>query len=328
MNANDIRRQSECAYNQWCTEWRKNSSHHKSFEMKSIEDFRNTGLGKSIVLVANGYSFEKNIETLKKYQNESDIMVCDKSLGHCVKHGIRPDFCLLCDAKVSYEKYMKEYEDELSDTILFSNVCANTKWTKKDKWKDIYFFVNEDILHSEKEFMELSGCKNKIPAGTNVSNAMVVFVTQSNNEGRKNFFGYDKILLLGFDYCWLPLENYYAFNKTGDGKHNYMRHVYAVTTNGEYAYTSTNLLFSAQWLQKYVNSFRLPVIQCSDTTILELPYHGNLENHVKYKYKEDDSAFVKAIIKTRKEMLEKVKKLEKDLDQIGFDHYKSFVSSI
>lgn len=181
MNDKMIRAQSEAAYKQWAPQWRKHTKENSIFEMKSIHELENHGVGRAVLCVANGYSFEENIETIKKYQHNVDIFACDKTMGHLLDNGITPKFVMMCDANVDYEKYMAPYKDKLQDIILIANICGNPEWTKNGNWKDKYFFINKDILGSEKEFSEMSGCTNFIPAGTNVSNAMVVMLTQSDN---------------------------------------------------------------------------------------------------------------------------------------------------
>ena len=328
LTEDDTRRQSESAYGQWAPQWRGNAKKNSKFEMKPLRDFQNIGLGKAVLCIANGYSFEKDVKKIKEMQGKVDILVCDKTLGHCLDNGIKPTYCLVCDANVDYEKYMKPWEDQLEGITLFSNVCGNPKWTHSGNWEDIYFFVNMDIIKSEKEFSELSGCANFIPAGTNVSNAMVVFLTQSDQTGRRNFFGYDKILLTGFDYSWKRGGKYYAFSENGNGKNNYMRHVYLPDADGDMVYTSSNLLFSAQWLDKYISTFKLPIVQCSKGTILPLGKNGKLEEQIDYSYKREDREIVKKMVLAKSAMKEQMAKLDKELDRIGKDHYFNFVASV
>lgn len=328
LTKDDIRKQSEQAYGQWCELWRSNSKENSKWCGKGFDDFKFQGLGRACVLVANGYSLEKEIETLRKLQDHVDIAVCDKTLGLCIDHGITPTFCILADARVDYEKYMHKWRDKLSNTYLFQNVCGNPKWAENGNWKDRYFFVNEDILQSEKEFSEISGCKNFIPAGTNVSNAMLVALTQSNNNGRNNYFGYDKYILLGFDYCWR--DNYYAFNKDGDGKINYMRHVYAIDDENELCYTSNNLLFSVKWLSDYIATFKLPVVQCSKGTLLQLPeaQMQDLESQMVYNYRPEDSKKVINLLEKVNEYKKQIEMWNKDLNQIAEAHHYACQASL
>lgn len=328
LDSNAIRAQSLNAYGQWKDIWRANAKAHSKFQMKPLTDFVNIGVGKAVLCVATGHSFELEIETIKKYQDKVDIFVCDKSLGACLDNGIRPTYVMVCDAKVSYEKYLKPWENQLEGITLFANACGNTQWTHNGNWKDIYFFVNMDILGSEKEFSELSGCKNFIPAGTNVSNAMVVFMTQSDNHGRKNFFGYDKILLVGFDYSWTENGNYYAFNKDGNGKHNYMRHMFIRNIDNDFCYTSNNLAFSAAWLEQYVKGFNLPVVQCSGKSVLNIKNKGNLAEQMQYAFKTEDSEKVRKLTLVRSEYMSAVAKIEHELKEIGRQHYFAFAGSV
>jgi hypothetical protein len=151
LTTEDITQQSLRAINQWGTLWRTHAKEHSKYEMRSLEELENVGIGKAVVCVANGYSLELEIETLKKYQGNVDILCCDKTLGHLLDNGITPTYCIVCDAKVSYEKYLEPWKDKLQNTILFQNVCGNPEWTNQGNWKDRYFFVNKDVLGSEKD---------------------------------------------------------------------------------------------------------------------------------------------------------------------------------
>lgn len=331
LTRQDIIRQSTSALNQWGNQWGEQALHHKThhekFVLQDLKDFENSGIGSACLLVANGYSYEKNIETIKKHQDNVDIFACDKTLGTLIDNGITPDYCIVCDANVSYEKYLEPWKDKLQNTVVFQNICANPKWVDNGNWKNKYFFVNQDVLKSEKKWMEISGCKNSIPAGTNVSNAMIVFVTQSNNDGRRNFFGYDKILLIGFDYSWTAQGKYYAFNKEANGKNNYMRHVYGKNMNGDLCFTSNNLSFSSQWGQTYINTFKLPVIQCSRDTIFRGKSIGVLEEQMSYNYKKEDSTKVREIVSKRQKLMETLKSIDLELRSIGTDHFMKMMQT-
>lgn len=320
--------QSKNALAQWKEQWDEHAIIHSDYKMKSLGDFQNIGVGKALVLVATGYSLEQNIETLKKHRKNVDIICCDKSLGMLIDQGIYPDVCVVCDANVNYEKYLEPWRDRLAHTKLLMNVCGNPTWTKEGNWKDKYFFVNEDAIQSEIHYKKLSKCPNQIPAGTNVSNCMVILACQSRNEGRQNLMGYDKILLLGFDYCWHPEGNYYAFNKDGEGKRYYMKHVNMMDKNSAHVYTSNNLLFSAQWAEAYINNFRLPIVNCSDHSILGSCPQGKLEKHIGYRYKVEDGPIVRSDIKRLFALKKETSKLEGKLNRIGNDHWRNYQLSL
>ena len=326
MQESDILAQSKAAYSQWAEQWREHAKAHAIYEKKPLSDFENTGVGKACLLVANGYSFEENIETIKKYQHNVDIIACDKTLGSLLDHGITPKFCIVCDANVNYETYLKPWVDKVGEVILLTNACANPVWTEKGQWKDRYFFINKDILESEKEFAKLSGCNNFIPAGTNVSNAMLVMITQCSNEAKRNFFGYDKILCIGFDYSWRFDGKYYAFSDDGGGKANYRKHIHCTMVDGSFGYTSGNLAFSAKWFEKYVVAFQLPVIIGSNKTILSLK-SGSLVEHMQYKYKTEDCSIVKDTVAKLREITKIKNELENKLTAIGKDHWMSFLTT-
>lgn len=321
MNHEQIIRHSQTAYKQWCEIWRANAHAHKEFQMRSFDELRNTGIGKAVLLVANGYSFEENLETIKKYKDNVDIFACDKTLGHLLDNGIIPKYCIVCDANVSYENYLEKYKDRLKNTILFQNVCGNPKWTKNGNWKKVYFYVNKDVMNYEKEFIEITGCPNIVTAGTNVSNMMVVLLVQADNETRQSAFSYDKILLIGFDYSWREDGKYYAFDKEGGGKFHYMRHIYGLSRSGKILYSSNNLSSSASWLNKYIQAFGPNVIQCSPDAFSMFNSSGILETQMQYKYKPDDSGRVRNLLNEQLGLEEKLAAVNNKLRSIGRDHW-------
>lgn len=316
----ETRQQSLACYHQWKDIWQENAKFHGTrFPMKPLSEFINIGIGKAALCIANGYSFEENIETIKKNQHNVDIIACDKTIMHCIENGIIPKFCIVCDANVSYEKYLEPIKEKLKDTILIINVCANTKWAISGNWKDIFFFVSMDVLNTEHIFSGISGCQNIIPAATNVSSQMVVILTQSNNHGVQNFFGYDKYLLIGFDYSWG--ENYYAFDKDGGGKINYMKNIYLKNIRGDLCCTSSNLMFSARWFESYLRAFRLPIFQCSDRSIVSgIAGVKDLENEMLYSYRPEDSQFVKKLVTMKKELSDRIAEIDLKMTDIAFDH--------
>lgn len=327
INTDQIIRQSLTAIDQHKEVWKKHCRHNSKYKMKSLEDFHQVGVGKACLLVANGESLELEMETIKKYKDNVDILCCDKTLGHLLNNGIVPTYCIVADAKVNYEKYMEPWKDKLQDIILFQNVYANTKWVDNGNWKDKYFFVCKDAVGSEEYFAKLSGCRNFIAAGTNVSNGMVIFLTQSDNDGRKNFFGYDKLLLVGFDYSWTAQGNYYAYDYEGGGKRYYMRHVYGKNLAGKLCFTSNNLSFSMQWLKKYIEAFNLPVIQCSRHTVFHTKLMGKLADEMQYKYKPEDSKTMTEGLKKKRELLADLAKIDSSIKSIQRDHYYAYLAS-
>lgn len=320
----DVLKQSKAAYAQWSKQWREHAKHNSRYKMRDILDLQNVGVGKAVLAIANGYSFEEQIETIKKYQQNVDIICVDKCLKHCIDSGIIPTYALVCDANVSYEQYLKPIEDKLQNTILLMNVCANPKWADNGSWKERYFFVNKDVLNSHEEFQALSGCPNTIAAGTNVSNAVIVMLTQCDNGGqRNNFFGYDKILMIGYDYCWG--DNYYAFDQNGGGKHNYMRQTECISFAGKRVYTSGNLMNSAKWMDKYFKVFRTPAIQCTRNTILVGKAFGDLAEQMQYRYKPEDSREVISLLEYRRTLSAKVDAINSRIFEVGRDHYKQML---
>lgn len=329
LSQSDILNQSKRAYGQWCEQWRRHAKEHgEKYPMRPMSDLENIGIGRAVLCVANGYSLEEEIQTIREHQDRVDIIVCDKALGHLLANGIRPRFCLVADANVNYEKYLKPYETQLQDTILIANVCANPLWAANGNWKDRFFYSVQDVLQSEKEWRALSGCPNTMVAGTNVSNSLVIAVTQSDNGGRRNFMGYDKILLIGFDYSWAPDGRYYAFDQDAGGKWNYMRHAYLMDARGKHCWSSSNLIFSARWLESYVSTFKLPVVQCTKRTVFGTLKRGILREQMQYTFRPENQGRVKRLIELRRTVAKMKREYESEIQTIARDHYYSYLESV
>lgn len=326
----DVKAQSKAAYDQHKDMWQKHAKEHAKFKHKDFSYLRNTGIGRAMLLVATGYSLELNIEAIRENQKYCDIMCCDKSLGILLDHGITPQFVFIADAKVDFNKYCKKWSEDprIKEITAIMNVCANPEWSHKVTWKDIIFTVNKDAMGYEREFMKLSGCQNVIIAGTNVSNAMLVFATQCEGDQRRNFLGYDKYILVGYDYCWTLEGNYYAYDKDGGGKINYMRHFYILDLFGNSVYTSHNLHNSAQWINAYINTYTIPIVNCSDYSLIGRGTRVDIAEQMKYNLDIEDSVKVQEIDRELVQASAKVEYLKNKLRELAQKHYYGYVATV
>ena len=137
-----------------------------------------------------------------------------------------------------------------------------------------------DAIATERIFAPMFKDPRIVPASTNVSNAMVVFATGSDERGPQNFLGYENIVLIGYDYSWRVGENYYAFNNP-EPKRYYMAHRNILDIAGMPCRTSENLFFSAKWLWTYLTQHNLSVWNCSGRGILDIPRRGEFAEVVK-----------------------------------------------
>jgi len=266
-------------YDKWIPTTKKNAE----LKYHDTEELRNVGVGKTLVSCAMGASLEKHVDTLKKYRDRFDIITCDKGFKVLVDKGITPDYVQLADTNVE-TKWMGGDDSPLWEktqgVALLSTPYGNHEWTKR--WKGpIYFYVNKDAIRSEKRFGQLMPNMRVIPASTNVSNAMIVFATGSDEAKHENFMGYDRILLTGYDYSWKIGQNYYAFNDPKP-KRFYMSHRVLMGIDNEAVNTSQNLFFSMKWMYSYLSQHPyLAVTNCSGEGILNISHRGVLEDEIK-----------------------------------------------
>lgn len=276
----DVKLQSTAVFNQfgrskWIPFAKENAKHPLR---RDAEELRGCGIGKVLVSVALGASTEDHIETLKKYRDRVDIITCDKGFRPLLEHGVKADYVMLCDCNIIFQKWAPSEEDTVG-VKLISTPYSNVDWTRK--WRGpIYFYLNRDAIESENIFLEIMGPRTRmIPASSNVGNAQVVFMVGVDEDNPQMFAGYERILLVGYDYSWRVGGNYYAWSDPRP-KRYYMVSRNMLDLSGELAVTSENLVFSSRWLSQYVNLCRLPVLNCSGQGILAIT-QANLEAELK-----------------------------------------------
>lgn len=268
LSENDVLKQSRSAMDQWEKVWRSNAKINGEKYKKDgrkHQDLVFAGIGKSLVCIANGPSFEREIETLKQYNTDRqhDIACVDKCFKSLVDHGVKPDWVFLADAGISYKEHLEPWINDTEGVVLLANVNANTEWTLN--WKGpVFFYVNKDNIQTEKIFCEISGCYEVIPASSNVGNTVLVFSAQ--------IFGYDEYILLGYDFGWSADDNYYAFEDSP--KRHWMAHAVMVDRGGKLFSTSQNLIFSARWLADFFTATqgRARFFSGANSGIISAPY--------------------------------------------------------
>lgn len=274
MDRQEVLKQSQRAYEQWHSLWVHNSTIAKSLSKIPMSMLRNQGIGKQLIIVSMGGSFEKQVDIINKYQDKVDILAVDKAFVPLMERGIRPDYVLVADAQVSFACYCEPFINQTHDIILLSNVNANPDWGAN--WKGLRsYYVNKDNIESEKEFSAISGVYDQIHAGSNVSNAALIYANTVLN--------YDKYILVGFDFCWDVGGKFYSFaqgNEKMGNKSIALNNMRVLDRNYEMVNTSENLWFSARWLDMYIQTeVRDKALNASDG-ILECPKRINLSKHL------------------------------------------------
>ena len=275
ISIDHIKKQSLAAFGQWRKDWIKNSKHNKQYITASMYgSLRGIGYGKKLLLAANGPSLGRDFKLIKKYRNLFHIAAVDKAFKPLMNKGIKPDYVVLCDANIPFDKYCDGLDTE--GIVLLSNVCAETNWV--DYWKGPrFFFINKDAIQTEEFFMELTDYAELIPAASNVSNATIVLA--------HCVLGYDWNLMTGYDYSWK--EGEYYSDCTTD-KEYWMAAQLIPDEQGNLVRTSTNLLFSAKWIADFFNSIKNgKFINCTDQGFSIGPPTSTLDLAIKKLCKDD-----------------------------------------
>lgn len=269
----DVVKQSQQVYGQFGeSKWIPYAKKNVQLPHRDTNELRNIGVGKFLLLCAMGESLEANIDVIKKYRDRVDIVTCDKGFKPLYDNGVIADYVMVCDCNILFH-HIESHIDKTDGVKLLATPYANPSYTRN--WNgDRYFFVNQDAIQTEKKFIEIFGKDVRvIPAGSNVSNAMLVFFTGADEYQNINWGGYEQYILVGYDYSWRPEGNYYAWGNPKP-KRYYMNHRTVLDYNGDMVYTSENLWFSAKWAYSYITSFKLPVVNCSSRGLL----HTGKEN--------------------------------------------------
>lgn len=263
LSYRDVKAQSTAVFGQFGkTKWipfaRENAKHANR---RDTSELRGRGAGRTLLSVAMGASLEGQVDVIRKHRANFDIVTCDKGFQALTERGVRPDYVMVCDCNVAWQKWGPK-EADTEGVAMIATPYANLDWTRK--WRGpIYFYVNRDAIDSQDTFLEIMGPGTRtIPASSNVSNAQVVFFTGQDEWQRESFGGYERIVLAGYDYSWKPDGNYYAWADPKPKRH-YMNHRTLRDTAGELVFSSENLIFSARWLSHYMRAYPAEIVNCS-----------------------------------------------------------------
>lgn len=270
LSPEEIYKQSTSVFGQFGeSKWIPFAKENVKLEHRPTEELRNIGIGRHMLLAAQGASLEEKADIIKKYRDRVVITTNDKCFGPLLEHGVKADFVMLCDCNILF-KHIEPYIEDTKNVALLSTPYANPEWTRA--WKGPrYFYVNKDAIQSEQIFIKIFGKDMRIvPAGSNVSNAMLIFWTGSDERQNINWGGFEKYILVGYDYSWRRKQdggNYYAWNDP-EPKRYYMQHRTAIDPYNNVVFSSENLIFSAKWMESYITSYGLPVVNASGRGLL------------------------------------------------------------
>jgi hypothetical protein len=270
VTAEESLEQSKRAYNTWGPQWRYNTEINREFMNVHMKELMYQGTGKVAVCVSGGASLDDQLETIKSHRDKIDVLCIDKTFGTLIDNGIIPDYMFTADANVSFELYCEPWLKYTKDIIMVSNICGNPNWGANWKGPKTYY-VNKDNIESEKEFCKLSGIPDTIPAGSNVSNSMIVYTS--------SVIKYDEYILCGFDFSFKIGGNFYSSDNY-HVKNFYLNQMRVINPHGRLVSTSHNLSFSCRWLYEWITRQigAKKVINTNDEGILGIPRVENLED--------------------------------------------------
>lgn len=282
----EVQKQSKRAFDRWGPLWHENATENKKY-ITSIAPLMNIGANKKVIVCGFGPSFANNIKLIKKHNlhHTHDIIVIDKALKTTLKAGIIPNYLIVADAQVSFEKYGQVPKEICERVKLIPAITANYKWAKH--WHNnggkVYFTLNKDGIRTHKIFREYFKDTGQepiiIPAASNVLNS--AYVTAAL------YMQYNELLICGADYSYKLGANYYGdSSKPKDtnlkiDKKYFCNHFSTVDINNDIVQVSVNMQFSAKWLVDLINTLlkarpNARTVNITGAGILTIPFQARL----------------------------------------------------
>ncbi|EAI4303488.1 motility associated factor glycosyltransferase family protein [Campylobacter lari] len=113
--------------------------------------YENKAKNKSVIVVCAGPSLNKQLELLKKYQENFVIFAVDATYKTLLKNNIYPDFVFTMDV---HEKWICFYENlpknEFKKPVLAFSACINEKLRTKFDQEQNKFFILQNLDYQEK----------------------------------------------------------------------------------------------------------------------------------------------------------------------------------
>lgn len=286
LSRKEVVEQSKRAFDRWCDIWHENAK--KNSDIGYTDSNKPIRGSQDVVICAFGPSLIDNIKSIveNKIDEVLDVVCIDKSLKTLLENDVVPNYCVVADAQVDFDKY-GNIDPKLCRRIdLFCAVTANYKWAEywKNNGGNVHFYLNKDNIRTHKIFGKYFDGKKKhiIPASSNVGNSAYVFSSL--------VMGYQRILLAGYDYSYKLLGNYYGNNSkpkdtnTKHDKHKCMNHNTLFDVKGDIVQASDNMVFSAKWLIGFINQMEKEkisvTINCTGAGILTINNQGKFKKEV------------------------------------------------
>ena len=281
----EVTKQSIRAYKRWKSLWHENAAHNKAV-YTATQSLIAKGAGKGVIIFGFGPSFSGNAKQVSSnnLHHQYDVICVDKALKGCIENKIIPNYVLVADAQVSFEKYGTIAPELCKRITLLAAITANYKWA--EYWRanggTVQFIINKDGIRTHKVFSKYldpnKGECIQIPAASNVFNAAYVFATL--------VLKYSEVLLCGADYSFKLKGTYYGDaskpvdTNWGVSKKYFTNHYTMLDVNNELVQVSHNMSFSARWLTDFINMLgqnrQNLTINCTGAGILAIPNQAKI----------------------------------------------------
>ncbi|WP_099190206.1 motility associated factor glycosyltransferase family protein [Tepidibacter mesophilus] len=212
---------------------------HLIYRGNDINKLKNKFKGKSAIIVSAGPSLEKNIDKLKKAQNNSIIISGVRTLKPLLEKGIRPHFiCNIDPNDIAYELV----ENHICDIPLITLLNANNKLINKYKGKIIFTndkYCEDLICKIEKKRYDT------LESGASVANYATCIA---------NYLGCNPIIFVGQDLAYTG--NKYHSDIASIGKNEINKFDNDLITikdiNNNDILTSSSLYYFLCWFEEFI----------------------------------------------------------------------------
>lgn len=207
----------------------ENNKYNSSLNLKNgLEFIKSIVYNKPLIIVSAGPSLSLSIEKLRIVSKKAYILAVLRSANVLKNAGIRPDFYIVTDAKISSYQQLK-YADTSVPLILLSTANKNVTLYSGEKY----------IIYEKYTAAELQKNSYAVETGGSVATTALSLSVLS---------GANPNILLGQDLCyWSDLRHAGEKSSYSEVKTN----KYVKGINGETYYTTLNLYEYLRWFGRF-----------------------------------------------------------------------------
>lgn len=234
-------------------------------------------LDQPCVIVAAGPSLSRNGSDLIHAKGHIPILAVDAALPMLIDLGVEPDFVMVIDTTAKQTKFWAHIAEKVKRRItMLAIACCHPDVLRTWPAESLYFFNSSGESADEEIQLEYGQDFGSLPIGGNVSTGLHSFA--------KLFLGCDPIIMVGHDFAYPCLDEYYARGGITDNIPRSKKQFRCVDVYGRPWMTDLSLWSYKSWFERdvrrwkeylpgarWINATEGGVLGCTEVPGLMLP---------------------------------------------------------